>query len=195
MACACRQGKARTSARGRKIRQDALSHYVDTALMDADRRSGQPTIFDVRAVAVAAATRRPKRGSSTGGAVFDIVIKRFDRPDDVRTFDKGRFELVHIGGLTLGRATYEPGWRWSEHVGRSIGQSSCRIEHIGIVIAGCATAAMDDGRVVEMRAGDLFHIPPGHDSWVVGDEQYISLHLIGATAYARAEPSRSPLLT
>ncbi len=118
----------------------------------------------------------------------DVILKRFEQPDEVRRFEKGMFEVVQIGGMTLGRATYEPGWRWSEHVGRALGQTSCQVEHIGLVIAGRATAAMDDGRVFEMKAGDLFYIPPGHDSWVVGDEPYVSLHLMGAGAYARHEP-------
>jgi quercetin dioxygenase-like cupin family protein len=116
--------------------------------------------------------------------VIEVVLKRFEQPDEVRTFVKGKFELIHIGGLTIGRATYEPGWKWSEHVGRALDKTSCDVEHVGIVIAGCATAAMDDGREIEMHAGDIFHIPPGHDSWVVGDEPYVSLHLIGATEYA-----------
>ena len=117
--------------------------------------------------------------------MLDVILKRFEQPDEVRRFEKGRFEVVEIGGMTLGRATYEPGWRWSVHVGRALGQASCQVEHIGMVIAGRATAAMDDGRVFEMKAGDLFYIPPGHDSWVVGDEPYVSLHLMGAGAYAR----------
>src|SRR6201993_2872813 len=80
-------------------------------------------------------------------------------------------ELVHIGGLTIGRATYQPGWRWSEHVGRALGLSRCSVEHVGLVLSGVATAAFDDGTVIELRAGELFYIPPvPHDSWVVGDE-------------------------
>ncbi len=117
--------------------------------------------------------------------MLDVVLKRLEQPDEVRRFEKGIFEVVRIGGMTVGRATYEPGWRWSEHVGRASGQSSCQVEHVGMVIAGRSTAAMDDGRVYEMKAGDLFYIPPGHDSWVVGDEPYVSLHFIGADAYAR----------
>lgn len=72
----------------------------------------------------------------------------------------------------------------AEHVGKAIGKASCEVEHVGMVISGCATAAMDDGRVFEMRAGDIFYIEPGHDSWVVGDEPYVSIHLMGAGDYA-----------
>ncbi len=115
---------------------------------------------------------------------LNVILKRFDSPDEVRTFDKGRFELIRLGGMTIGRATYDPGWKWSCDVGHAAGAASCRVEHVGLVISGCATAAMDSGEVIEMRAGDLFYIPPGHDSWVVGDEPYVSLHFMGAEAYA-----------
>jgi quercetin dioxygenase-like cupin family protein len=119
--------------------------------------------------------------------MYDVILKRFEHPDEIRTFEKGRFELVSIGGMTIGRATYEPGWRWSLHVGRAGGQTSCSVEHVGLVVSGRATAAMDDGRVFEMSAGDLFYIEPGHDSWVVGDEPYVSIHLMGASDYAKHE--------
>lgn len=114
-----------------------------------------------------------------------VIIKRFDAPDEVREFEKGRFEVVRLGGMTIGRATYQPGWKWSEHVGKGLGKSSCDVEHVGMVVSGRATAAMDDGDVIEMRAGDIFYIPPGHDSWVVGDEPYVSLHFLGTDDYAR----------
>ena len=121
--------------------------------------------------------------------MLEVILKTFDRPDEVRNFEKGRFEVVHIAGMTIGRATYSPGWKWSEHVGRSLGKKSCDVEHVGLVVSGRATAAMDDGRVIEMKAGDIFYIAPGHDSWVVGDEPYVSLHLLGAGDYAAHKPS------
>jgi quercetin dioxygenase-like cupin family protein len=117
---------------------------------------------------------------------IDLVLKRFDAPDEVRTMEKGTFELVEIGGMTIGRATYEPGWKWSEHVGPSRGLTLCDVEHVGMVVSGTATAAFEDGTVVELRAGELFYIPPTpHDSWVVGDESYVSLHFMGANHYAK----------
>jgi len=117
---------------------------------------------------------------------LEIVLRRFEEPDEVREMVKGRFELVRIGGITLGRATYEPGWRWSEHVGPALGATRCSVEHVGMVVTGTATAALDDGRVIELRAGELFYIPPiPHDSWVVGDTPYVSLHFLGAEHYAR----------
>ena len=119
-------------------------------------------------------------------STLDVILKRFDQPDEVRTFTKGRLELVTIGGITIGRATYEPGWKWSEHVGPDVGAARCTIEHVGMVLEGTATAAFDDGRVVMLTPGRLFYIPPiPHDSWVVGDARYVSLHFLGAGAYAK----------
>lgn len=118
--------------------------------------------------------------------MLDVVLKRFETPDEIRHLEKGRFEIVHVGGMTIGRATYEPGWKWSEHVGPGVGTSRCSVEHVGLVVSGTATAAFEDGRVVELHAGELFHIPAEpHDSWVVGDEPYVSLHFLGADRYAR----------
>ena len=117
----------------------------------------------------------------------ETILRRFEAPDEVRVFPKGRFELVRIGAMTIGRATYQPGWKWSVDVGAATGQSRCTVEHVGLVVSGCATAAMEDGTVHEMRMGDLFYIPPGppgHDSWVVGAEPYVSLHFMGADDYA-----------
>ena len=115
-----------------------------------------------------------------------MILKRFEEPDEVRAMTLGRFELVRLGGMTVGRATYQPGWRWSEHVGRGLGQARCQVEHVGLVVAGAATAAFADGRVIEMRAGDLFYIPSEpHDSWVLGNEPYVSLHFLGADHYAK----------
>ena len=113
----------------------------------------------------------------------EVVLKRFDSPDEIREFELGRFEFVKLGGMTIGRATYQPGWKWSQHVGATLGRT-CDVEHVGMVQSGRATAAMDDGEIIELRAGDIFYIPPGHDSWVVGDEPYVSLHFMGAEDYA-----------
>jgi hypothetical protein len=118
----------------------------------------------------------------------EVILKRFERPDEVRTFEKGRFELVRLGGLTIGRATYQPGWKWSAHVGKAAGTTRCGVEHVGLVLAGAAVVAFDDGRIVELSEGTLFHVPAvPHDSWVVGEREYVSLHFAGAAEYARHE--------
>jgi len=120
-----------------------------------------------------------------GVSGLEVVLKRFDRPDEVREMPKGRFEIVHLGGVTVGRATYQPGWRWSEHVGPAVGAARCSVEHVGLVLSGVATVAFDD-RVIELRPGELFYVPPvPHDSWVVGADPYVSLHFLGAERYAK----------
>src|SRR5882757_5986372 len=80
-----------------------------------------------------------------------VILKSFDAPDEVRVMQKGKFERVHLGGITIGRATYEPGWKWSKHVGPSVGTTRCPVEHVGLVLSGTATVAFDDGRVTASR--------------------------------------------
>jgi quercetin dioxygenase-like cupin family protein len=115
---------------------------------------------------------------------MDLTLIDFDSPTETRTFEKGRFEVYAVGPMTLGRATYEPGWKWSEHVGAAFGEASCQVEHVGLVLAGQAAVKMDDGTERVMREGEFFYVPPGHDSWVVGDERYVSLHIMGSETYA-----------
>ena len=116
----------------------------------------------------------------------EVIVKRFENPDEVREFAKGKFELVNIGGMTIGRATYEPGWKWSVDVGPNVGAKLCSVEHLGLVLEGTATVAFENGRVWELTPGTLFHIPPEpHDSWVIGNERYVSLHFLGASHYAK----------
>jgi len=115
---------------------------------------------------------------------MSMELINFAEPVETRHFEKGRFDLYRVGPATLGRATYEPGWRWSEHVGPTVGTASCQVEHVGLVLSGQAVARMDDGTERLMKAGDFFYVPPGHDSWVVGDEAYVSLHILGSEDYA-----------
>jgi len=115
----------------------------------------------------------------------DVEIRRFETGDEIRTFEHGSFELVTLGGVTVGRASYEPGWVWSEHVGAATGQALCEVEHVGLVLSGRAAVKMRDGIEYELTPGDVFSVAPGHDSWVIGDEPYVSLHFLGATEYAR----------
>ena len=117
----------------------------------------------------------------------DVILRRFEAPDEVRPMLQGSFDVVGIDGVLIGRATYEPGWRWSSHVGRALNQQHCHLEHLGVVISGALVAEFaNNGRVIELKAGDVFYIPPEpHDSWVVGTEPYVSLHLLGAGEYAK----------
>ncbi|MFN2635627.1 MAG: cupin [Gemmatimonadaceae bacterium] len=114
------------------------------------------------------------------------TLKRFDTPDEVRQMVKGRFEIIRIGGLTIGKATYEPGWRWSKHVGPALGLQLCEVEHVGLVLSGSATVEFESGRKITLHEGELFHVPPEpHDSAVVGSTEYVSLHFLGADKYSR----------
>ena len=113
------------------------------------------------------------------------LLRRFETPDETRIFERGRFEIVRIGNMTIGRATYEPGWVWSRHVGAAAGLSSCPVDHVGLVVSGHAKVRMEDGPELDLRAGDLFAIGAGHESWVVGNDPYVSLHFLGAEEYAR----------
>lgn len=115
---------------------------------------------------------------------MDLTLLNLDSPTETRTFEKGRFEPYSVGPMTIGRATYAPGWRWSEHVGAETGEASCQVEHVGFVVSGRAAVKMDDGEERVMEPGDFFYVPPGHDSWVVGNEPYTSLHIMGSETYA-----------
>lgn len=117
---------------------------------------------------------------------LEVILKRFDQPDEITNFAKGKFEKITINNMVLGRATYQPGWKWSEDVGPGIGKPFCDVEHVGMVVSGSATASFPDGETTVMKAGDIFYVPSRpHDSWVVGDEPYVSIHLLGANSYAK----------
>jgi hypothetical protein len=106
-------------------------------------------------------------------------LVNFDEPSETRHFEK-RFELYRVGPAILGRATYEPGWRWSQHVGPRLAQRPVRSSTSGSCSAGRRSPGWMTCAECLIKAGDFFYIPPGHDSWVVGDEPYVSLHISGA---------------
>src|ERR1700688_2767558 len=97
-----------------------------------------------------------------------VELKSFGKPDDVRTFPKGRLELVTIGGATIGRAVFEPGWRWATSVQPIAKTKSCEAPHFQYHVAGVLKVVMDDGAEFECRPGDVSLLPSGHDAWVVG---------------------------
>lgn len=116
-----------------------------------------------------------------------MTKRRFDAPDEHRPFPHGASDIVTIGGVTLGLANYEPGWKWSEAIKPIVGTESCQVEHLGYVLSGRMAAKMNDGTEMEFAAGDLVHIPPGHDGWIVGDEPVLFLQIMGAAPYAKKE--------
>ena len=112
--------------------------------------------------------------------------KRFDRPDEIRRVEKAHIELVELGELTIGRAIFEPGWRWSEHVKPIVGTESCQVHHLGYVVSGHLHVEMTDGASMDVMGGDAFEIPPGHDAWVIGDEPWISVDWAGRRLFAKS---------
>ena len=99
-----------------------------------------------------------------------LKVKSFSKPDEVRTFDKGKLELIKVGGAIIGRATFQPGWRWSESVKPVAKTESCEAPHFQYQISGTIRVKMDDGTEREIKAGEVAWVPSGHDAWVVGDE-------------------------
>ncbi len=95
-------------------------------------------------------------------------------PDDTRKFPNGQVDVVTIGDVVFAKATIQPGWRWSEHVKPIAGTDSCQIRHTGFVTSGRLHVVTDDGAELDMSAGDVYVIPPGHDAWVVGDEPFVA---------------------
>jgi quercetin dioxygenase-like cupin family protein len=115
-----------------------------------------------------------------------LETKSLDSPDETRPFEKGRAEIVTLGGMTVGRGVFEPGWRWSEHVKPIAGTDSCEVAHTGYVVSGRLRVVMDDGSEGEVGAGDAYVIPPGHDAWTVGDETLVAVDFSGGMAdYAK----------
>jgi quercetin dioxygenase-like cupin family protein len=112
--------------------------------------------------------------------------KRFDAPDEVRPLaDKGHVDIVNIGDGVVGMATFEPGWRWSEHVKPIAGTESCQAAHLGYVISGRQKVVMEDGSELEFGAGDVVALPPGHDAWVLGEEPCVIVDFAGMGNYAK----------
>ena len=102
-----------------------------------------------------------------------VETRAFDAPDETRTPDKTRVEVVRIGGVSAARLTFEPGWRWSDCVKPVAGTESCQARHVGVAQAGRMTVRHGDGTEVEIGPGQAYVIEPGHDAWVVGDEQFV----------------------
>jgi hypothetical protein len=111
--------------------------------------------------------------------------KNISTPDETRSFEKGKMELVKVAGHDIGLATFEPGWKWSECVKPIAKTDWCQADHFGYTISGRAHILMSSGEEYDTGPGDVFHVPPGHDAWVVGNEPWVTVDWAGATNYAK----------
>ncbi len=119
-----------------------------------------------------------------------IQGKNLGSPDEVRSFDKGKMDVVTLDRVTVGLATFEPGWQWSECVKPIAGTDSCQVPHVGYVLSGRIKVVMDDGSEEEFGPDDAVVIPPGHDAWTVGEVPCVMLDFAGADEYATGARSQ-----
>jgi hypothetical protein len=113
-------------------------------------------------------------------------VKSYENPDEVREFPAGCLELLKIGGATLGRAIFQPGWKWSASVQPIVKTASCEAPHFQYHVSGALRVRMDDGSEFDCCPGDVSLLPSGHDAWVVGDEPVVVVDFQGMLDYARA---------
>ena len=104
-----------------------------------------------------------------------IETKSVLRPEEVLQFEKGELGTVTVGGATVARAVFQPGWRWSTHVGAGMGETLCQVPHLGYVESGRLAIEMQDGTRIELGPGDTAYVPGGHDGWTLGDETCVFL--------------------
>jgi mannose-6-phosphate isomerase-like protein (cupin superfamily) len=121
---------------------------------------------------------------STPTGAKSLDKKTFSQADETRAFDKGKLEVVNIGDTQVGLGQLEPGWKWSTCVKPIAQTESCQSEHLGYFISGRMKVVTDDGVEAEYGPGDVMYIAPGHDAWVVGNEQCVVLDFLGARNYA-----------
>ncbi len=123
---------------------------------------------------------------ATPPAVTKFEVKSHGLPDEVRSLNKSRIEVVRLEGFTLGRFKFEPGWRWSECIKPIVNTDLCQVSHVGYAVSGRTTVRMEDGAEKTIVAGESYTIPPGHDGWVVGNEPFVGIEVMSAEQYAKA---------
>jgi mannose-6-phosphate isomerase-like protein (cupin superfamily) len=111
--------------------------------------------------------------------------KNLKNSSDTRDFPKGRLDVVTVGGKSIGRAVFQPGWKWSESIKPIAKTTSCEASHLGYVISGSMTVVMDNGTTMHLGPGDAFAIPPGHDAWIDGNEACDLVDFVGFETYAQ----------
>ena len=110
-----------------------------------------------------------------------VESRNLDAPDETRTPNKTVLQIVKLGGTSVARATFEPGWKWSECIKPIAGTDSCQVHHLGVLMAGRIHVVHDDGSEADISAGEVYEIQPGHDAWVVGDETAVGVEFDPAT--------------
>lgn len=123
--------------------------------------------------------------TDSGMNITKFETKSHNAPDELRTPDKTRVEVVRLPGVTLGRFNFEPGWKWSECIKPVAKTNSCQLAHVGHVLSGALTVKMDDGTQKTLEAGASYTIPPGHDAWVEGNERFVAVEVMSAEQYAK----------
>ena len=123
---------------------------------------------------------------ATPVAVASFVTKSMDTPDERRTPSKTQVDIVKLEGLTIGRFTFQPGWRWSECIKPVVNTESCQLSHAGYAVAGRLMVRLPDGREAPIQAGESYAIPPGHDAWVEGEEPFVGIEVMSAEQFAKA---------
>jgi mannose-6-phosphate isomerase-like protein (cupin superfamily) len=118
-------------------------------------------------------------------SVSRLEAKSHDTPDEIRTPDKTRVEIVRLTGSTIARLTMEPGWRWSECVKPVVGTDSCQVHHVGYAVEGQMVVRLEDGTEQVVKAGDSYTIPPGHDAWILGDDRFVGIEVLSAEQFAK----------
>jgi ethanolamine utilization protein EutQ (cupin superfamily) len=113
-----------------------------------------------------------------------VEVRQFSSPDEVRRPERTTVELVTLGAATVGRYTFESGWRWSECIKPVVGTDTCQVEHVGYILSGTLHVEHDDGTAMDVASGDVYRIAPGHDAWVVGDDAAVVVEFQGAATYA-----------
>lgn len=105
--------------------------------------------------------------------------KNFNSSDETKILPKTKMDIVRMGNNTLIKTTFEPGWKWSEHVKPAAGTANCQVHHLLYVISGQLKSVMVGGLEIEIGPGDIADIPPGHDAWVLGDSPFVALDITG----------------
>jgi len=145
------------------------------------------TLFITAAIIVSTFLLAHKPLNMTTITEAKAEVKNFGTPDEVREFPKGKVELIKVGGATIGRATFQPGWKWSESVQPLAKTKSCEAPHYQYHVSGELMVKMDDGTMVQCKPGDISLLPMGHDAWVVGNEPVVVVDFQGMVDYAKAK--------